>query len=119
MPPTQTDLLDGQSSPSQAEVIRLVPDPVVPSTQPISITTIVVRRAQHWDIIDPSGCTPEIVDNAITALKNEIRDIHKASHDKRQVYLLASANISKDTDDKQKAHILRKMMKTERRREAN
>ena len=72
---------------------------------PTPIATI-VHRAQHWDIIDPSGCTPETVEEAIEALKKKIKAIHKLSYDKRQEYLLASTNISKDTDDKYKAHIL-------------
>ena len=80
----------------------------------LTITTI-VKCAQHWDIIDPSGCTPEAVKETIDTLKKEIKAIHKTSHDKRQEYLLASANISEDTDDKHKAHILQQMMNAESR----
>ena len=85
--------------------------------QKLPIATI-VHCAKHWDIIDPSGCNPKTVADAIEALKKEIRDIHKTSHDKRQAYLLASANISKDTDDKQKANIIQQMIKVKRGTEA-
>ena len=71
----------------------------------LPITTI-VKCAHHWDILEPSSCTPKAVVEAIATLKKEIENIHKRSHEKRQEYLLASANISEDIDDKQKAHIL-------------
>ena len=71
----------------------------------LPITTI-IKRAHHWNILDPSGCTPDAVADAIATLKKEINAIHKTSHDKGQKYLLTSANTSEDTDDKQKAHIL-------------
>ena len=48
----------------------------------LPITTI-VHHAKQWDITYPTGCTSEIVNNEIAALKTEIRDIHKQSHDKR------------------------------------
>ena len=78
--------------------------------QNLPIATI-VQCSEQWDIADPSGCNPETVEDAIEALKQEIRGIHKTSHDKRQKYLLASANLSKDADDNQKAHIIRQMMR--------
>ena len=85
--------------------------------QKLFIATI-VWRAQHWGIIDPSGCNSETVEAAIEALKEEIRDIHKQSHDKRQEYLLASASVSEDADDNQKAHIIWQLVKAEHQTEA-
>ena len=44
--------------------------------------------------------------------------IHTASHEKRQEYLLATANLNEDADDTQKAHALHQMMRAECRLEA-
>ena len=75
-------------------------------------------KAKNWDTINCTGCTPATVEDAIGALKTENREIHKKSHEKRQAYVLMSANISEDTDDKQKAHILQLLMKADCRNEA-
>ena len=47
-----------------------------------------------------------------------VRKIHKASHEKHQEYLLATANLNEDADDTQKAHALRQMMCAESSLEA-
>ena len=49
----------------------------------LSITTI-VKRPQHWDIIDSFSCTPDVVEEAIATLKKEIKAIHNTSHEKQQ-----------------------------------
>ena len=78
----------------------------------------ILRQAQQWDIIDPSGCTLATADVAINTLKLLVRQIHKASHEKRQEYLLATANLNEDADATQKAHALHQMMRAESRLEA-
>ena len=57
--------------------------------------------------MNPSGCTLAVADAVIDTLKLVVRNIHKASHEKRQEYLPATANLSEDTDDIQRAHALR------------
>ena len=40
------------------------------------LITAIVQQAKNCNIINSTGCTPAIVDDAIMALKTEIRDIH-------------------------------------------